>query len=69
MFTTDIEVLRDAQLKTIFEMLKILIANMEIRDGSNALGYDFSEDEVLFNSSTDEYKKLVDDNFKADYPK
>ena len=76
--------LLNAQLKTIFEMLQILIANMETRDG---LGYDFSHAEVLFQNetpkaryqayldewlkiqSTDEYNKLVDDNFKADYPK
>ena len=40
--------LLNAQLKTIFEMLQILIANMEIKDGSNALGYDFSHAEPLF---------------------
>jgi|TARA_R100000988_G_C3949750_1_gene140464 hypothetical protein len=38
--------LLNTQLKTIFEMLQILIANMEIKDGS--LGYDFSYAEVLF---------------------
>ena len=37
--------LLNAQLKTIFEMLQILIANMETRDG---LGYDFSYAEPLF---------------------
>ena len=40
--------LLNAQLKIIFEMLQILIANMEIKDGSNALGYDFSHAEPLF---------------------
>ena len=40
--------LLNTQLRTIFEMLQILIANMEIRDGSNALGYDFSYAEPLF---------------------
>jgi len=47
----DYEVL-NAQLKAIFEMLQILIANMEIRDGSDALGYDFSYAEVLFRNET-----------------
>ena len=37
------------QNKVLFEMLQILIANMEIKDGSNALGYDFSYAEPLFN--------------------
>ena len=67
--------LLNAQLKTIFEMLQILIANMEIKDGSNALGYDFSYAEVLFEnpvrltSRYNEYNKFIDANFKADYPK
>jgi len=67
--------LLNAKLKTIFEMLQILIANMEIRDGSNALGYDFSYAEVLFEnplrltSRYNEYNKFVDDNFEKDYPK
>ncbi len=56
--------LRDSQLKVIFEMLKVLIDNME-----EIVGYDFSHAEVLFNSSTDKYNKLVDDNFKSDYAK
>tara|TARA_R100000700_G_C3041023_1_gene65020 strand:- start:38 stop:274 length:237 start_codon:yes stop_codon:yes gene_type:complete len=69
----DYEVL-NAQLKAIFEMLQILIANMEIRDGSNALGYDFSYAEVLFQNETptaryQAYRDKVDANFKADYPK
>lgn len=44
--------LLNAQLKIIFEMLQILIANMEIRDGSDALGYDFSYAKVLFRNET-----------------
>jgi hypothetical protein len=52
--------LRDAQLKTIFEMLVTLIDDDK---------YDFSHAKVLFKPSTDEYNKLVDDNFKADYSK
>ena len=63
LYLSDME-LRDAQLKTIFEMLKVLIDSME-----ETKGYDFSHAKVLFKPSTDEYNKLVDDNFKADYPK
>ena len=61
----DYEVL-NAQLKAIFEMLQILIANMEIRDGSNALGYDFSYAEVLFQNETptDRYKAYLDEWLK-----
>ena len=61
----DYEVL-NAQLKAIFEMLQILIANMEIRDGSNALGYDFSYAEVLFQNETptDRYKVYLDEWLK-----
>ena len=61
----DYEVLK-AQLKAIFEMLQILIANMEIRDGSNALGYDFSYAEVLFQNETptDRYKAYLDEWLK-----
>ena len=61
----DYEVL-NAQLKSIFEMLQILIANMEIRDGSNALGYDFSYAEVLFQNETptDRYKAYLDEWLK-----
>ena len=58
--------LLDAQLKTIFEMLQVRIANMEIRDGSNALGYDFSYAEVLFQNETptDRYKAYLDEWLK-----
>ena len=61
----DYEVL-NAQLKAIFEMFQILIANMEIRDGSNALGYDFSYAEVLFQNETptDRYKAYLDEWLK-----
>ena len=61
----DYEVL-NAQLKAIFEMLQILIANMELRDGSNALGYDFSYAEVLFQNETptDRYKAYLDEWLK-----
>ena len=61
----DYEVL-NAQLKAIFEMLQKLIANMEIRDGSNALGYDFSYAEVLFQNETptDRYKAYLDEWLK-----
>ena len=61
----DYEVL-NAQLKAIFDMLQILIANMEIRDGSNALGYDFSYAEVLFQNETptDRYKAYLDEWLK-----
>ena len=47
-------------------MLQILIANMEIRDGSNALGYDFSYAEVLFQNETptDRYKAYLDEWLK-----
>ena len=57
----DYEVL-NAQLKAIFEMLEILIANMEIKDGSDALGYDFSYAEVLFRNETPttRYMKYLD---------
>ena len=68
--------LLNAKLKTIFEMLQIVIEHMELKDGSYyALGYDFSYAEVLFEnplrltSRYDEYNKMVDANFKADYSK
>tara|TARA_R100000734_G_C3211754_1_gene26615 strand:+ start:258 stop:467 length:210 start_codon:yes stop_codon:yes gene_type:complete len=50
--------LLDAQLKTIFEMLQVLIANMEIRDGSDALGYDFSYAEALFQNNTPTFRYM-----------
>lgn len=58
--------LLNTQLRTIFEMLQILIANMEIRDGSNALGYDFSYAEVLFQNETPKarYKAYLDEWLK-----
>ena len=61
----DYEVL-NAQLKAIFEMLQIIIANMEIRDGSDALGYDLSYAEVLFQNETptDRYKAYLDEWLK-----
>ena len=65
--------LLNAKLKTIFEMLQIVIEHMELKDG--VVGYDFSYAEVLFEnplrltSRYDEYNKMVDANFKADYPK
>ena len=71
LYLSDME-LRDAQLKTIFEMLKVLIDSME-----ETKGYDFSHNEVSCKSNVkgrpeylnDAYDKLVDDNFKSDYPK
>tara|TARA_B100000214_G_C23670820_1_gene491860 strand:+ start:358 stop:567 length:210 start_codon:yes stop_codon:yes gene_type:complete len=58
--------LLNTQLRTIFEMLQILIANMEIRDGSNALGYDFSYAEVLFQNETPKarYQAYLDEWLK-----
>tara|TARA_R100001082_G_C4240376_1_gene107068 strand:+ start:97 stop:246 length:150 start_codon:yes stop_codon:yes gene_type:complete len=41
--------LLNAQLKVIFEMLQIVIDNMEIR--TNALGFDFSYAEELFKTN------------------
>lgn len=37
------------QNKVLFEMLKLLIEHMDLKDGSNALGYDFSYADPLFN--------------------
>ena len=45
-YTSD---LLNAQLKVIFEMLQIVIDNMEIR--TNALGFDFSYAEELFKTN------------------
>ena len=36
------------QTKALFEMLEVIIENMDIRDGSNALGYDFSHHKPLW---------------------
>ena len=41
--------LLNAQLKVIFEMLQIVIDNMEIR--TNALGFDFSYAQELFKTN------------------
>ena len=43
--------LLNAQLKTIFEMLNVLIEHMDIKDGSNLLGYDFSYAKELFKTN------------------
>ena len=55
----------DAQLKTIFEMLQVLIANMETKNG---LGYDFSYAEALYQSGDatpkTRYQAYLDDLLK-----
>jgi hypothetical protein len=55
--------LLNVQLRTIFEMLQILIANMETKDG---LGYDFSYAEVLFQNETPKarYQTYLDEWLK-----
>ena len=54
------------QMRSIGDVTKTIIANMEIRDGSNALGYDFSYAEVLFQNETptDRYKVYLDEWLK-----
>ena len=41
------------QTKAIFEMLEVLIENMDIKAGSNALGYDFSHHKPLWDDYED----------------
>ena len=57
--------LLNAQLKIIFEMLQILIANMETKNG---LGYDFSYAEALYQSGDatpkTRYQAYLDDLLK-----